>query len=144
MKKSSSPLPFFFIGKEVTNRRKAKFIREKYPAINAAFGKEDTRSIWYSREHIAKLLEEIDLSGGDGLRVYFGAYEDDHEFAGQLCLVFNATREKNENGISSHVDVQIEDEPNYSERLTLTRAFDPEKLQATKDYNFGSPCPPRC
>ena len=119
-------------------------MRRKYPVLSSELGRDDTQSIWYSREHIAKLLEEIDLANGDGLRVYFGTYEEGHEFEGQLCLLMNSTREKNVGGLISHVNVRLEDEPNFSDRSSLTRAFDLKGASTKKDFNFGSPCPPRC
>lgn len=143
MKNSIKPLPYFFIGSSACNDRKSKYITEKHPQLCTLLGKEDTRSIWYTRDHIAKLLEEIDYLGGDGLRIYLGAYENGHEFEGQLCLVMNATREQSTGGVISHVDVLLEEEPDFTDRSTASRDFEPT-TKKPKDYNFGSPCPPRC
>lgn len=139
-KQTSKSLPFFFVGKTITDTRKSNFATTKHSILSAALGREDTLSIWYTREHIAKLLEEIDLAGGDGLRVYLGAYESEHEFSGQLCLVMNATREQTISGEARHVDVILENEPNFTTRSAKVEASGTK----TKDYNFGSPCPPRC
>jgi len=140
----SNPLPFFFVGKQVTDERKMNFITNKYPLLNNQLGREDTRSIWYTKEHIVKLLEEIEFAQGDGIRLYFSAYEQSHEFAGQLCLVMNVTRERNINGSISHVNVVLEDEPEFQERSTYERSISVNSIGTKKDYNFGSPCPPRC
>lgn len=141
------PLPAFFVGKAVTNARKQEFMTRKYPLLNAELKKEDTRSIWYSRDHIAKLLEEIDSAKGSGIRIYFGAYEKGHDFEGQLCLVMNSTREKSDGVTTSQVNVYLEDEPDFAERSTTQRSVVFESGSGTKsikDFNFGSPCPPRC
>jgi hypothetical protein len=143
------PLPFFFVGKEITSKRKAGYAAQKLPLLTQALGKPDTRSVWYSKEHIAKLLAEIEYAGGDGMRISFGMYEDGHAYAGQTCLLMNSTRAKQAGDRISHVDVLIEDEPNFSERSSLPRdiiAFPGESavFARPKDYNFGSPCPPIC
>lgn len=109
----------------------------KYPTLSERLGKDDTKSIWYSRDHVVKLLEEIDHANGDGLRLHFGAYEDGHEFAsGQLCLVMNVTRGKK--------DVILEEEADFPDRSKSEKGFDPNAKVISKDFNFGSPCPPRC
>lgn len=133
---SAKPLPFFFIGKETTEKRKRLFVEKKLPKLVEALGKPDTQSIWYSRDHIAGLLEEIDHAKGDGLRLQFGSYEDGHEFAGQLCLVMNVTRDRK--------NITLEDEPDYKERSKAEKSFDPDAKVTPKDFNFGSPCPPKC
>ncbi len=54
--------------------------------------KEDTKSIWYSKEHIEILLEEIRVWKADGLRIYLGEYEEAAIAPGQLCLLMVLTR----------------------------------------------------
>ncbi|PZR26439.1 MAG: hypothetical protein DI535_14305 [Citrobacter freundii] len=143
------PLPLFYIGKTATNQRITKFLTEKHGILSTALGRSDTKSIWYSREHFARLLEEIDLAGGDGICVSFGVYEDGHEYAGQLCLLFNSTRESTFGAYISHTNVVLEDEPDYPERSALPRDIfifpgDNPTEQDIRDFNFGHPCPPRC
>lgn len=110
--------------------------------MSQALGKPDTLSVWYSKEHIIKLLEEIDHAGGDGLRVYFGMYENAHQFAGQTCLLMNVTRAAEINGQPIHEKVILENEQDFASRSALERdfSFDPSE----RDFNFGSPCPPIC
>lgn len=139
---TSKPLPIFFVGKDITTQRKDRFMSDKYPALCNALGKEDTRSIWYSREHLQRLLDEIDHANGNGLRIHLGMYESGHEFAGQLCFVMNVTRRIGETG--GTVDVILEEEPDFPERSILERSTDPTGRTTRKDLNFGSPCPPRC
>ncbi len=137
---NSKKLPFFYVGKATTDSRKENFIRSKYPLLCEGLGKQDTQSIWYSRNHILALLEEIEHAGGDGLRLHFGAYEEGHEFEGQLCLVMNVTRYSNE----KRVDVIVENEADFDDRSKATRSTDGTDHQIPRDFNFGSPCPPRC
>jgi len=143
------PLPFFFVGKDITTERKTSYATQKNNLLSQAIGKPDTTSIWYSKEHIVKLLEEIEYAGGDGLRVYFGMYEPSHEFAGQTCLLMNTTREKIVGENIIHPDVVLENEPDYTGRSTLPRDIivfpgDDSTLSVKRDFNYGSPCPPRC
>lgn len=91
---STSPLPFFFVGKNVTTERINNYLTQKHTLLSQGIGKPDTKSIWYSKEHIIKLLEEIEYAEGDGVRVQLGMYEASHEYAGQLCLLMNSTRQK--------------------------------------------------
>lgn len=142
------PLPFFYVGQQVTATRTALYNSQKHHLLSQALGKPDTKSIWYSKEHFVKLLEEIDFCNGDGIRIYFGAYEAGHEFEGQLCLLFNATRETITGNSVIHSNVVLEHEPDYPERSSLPREiiqFPGEwPSEPIRDFNLGSPCPPRC
>jgi hypothetical protein len=147
---SPKPLPFFFIGRDMSAARITNYLQQKHPLLSGALGKDETKNIWYSREHIAKLLEEIDHAGGDGLRVYFGAYEADRELAaGQLCLIMVPTRSANINGNDVHEDVLLEEQSDFAARSSVEKDIilmpDDSPLFGTdKDFNVGSPCPPEC
>lgn len=138
-------LPFFYVGKEMTDQRINTFINDRYPSLCKSIKKhcgkkEDTRSIWYTRDHIAELLEEIDKVKGNGLRMCFGVYEEGHDYAGQLCIVSKVTKEvSNKKGVSFNEDIEMEKQSDFTERLTLW-----EERQALEDFNFGHPCPPLC
>lgn len=138
-KKQIKALPFFYVGKKLTEDRIDRFLKRRYPSLCQELGRPDTRSIWYTREHIAQLLEEIDNANGNGIRMSFGVYEEGHRYEGQLCIVSNVTREVSKNGIDRNVKVQVENEPEFNERHTLW-----QEKQAFEDFNFGAPCPPRC
>jgi hypothetical protein len=141
------PLPFFYVGKQISKERTTRFKDQKHNLLTQALGKPDTRSIWYSKEHFTKLLEEIDFAGGDGIRIQFGMYEAGHEFEGQTCLLFNTTREVVEGNLIKHVNVVLENEPDYLDRSSLPReiiSFPGESIEIIKDFNLGSPCPPSC
>ncbi|WP_299886944.1 hypothetical protein [uncultured Lacinutrix sp.] len=147
MKKSNSAkkLPFFFIGKETTEKRKENFIRKKHPVLCKELGKVETKSIWYTREHIAKLLEEIDYANGNGITLHFGAYEKGHEFEDQLCLVMNITRINVNGKVSFQENVVLENESDFADRSKNDRLQQsPNEKNIKRDFNFGSPCPPRC
>jgi len=139
-----NPIPFFFVGKEITNQRIELFLNGKHQLLTADLGRMDTKSVWYSKEHIEKLLEEIETAGGDGLRICLGTYESTHEFAGQLCLLMVSTKENTISDTPAHINHYLEDQPDYADRSALPRG-DAFKGKGTKrDFNFGSPCPPRC
>lgn len=145
---STKPLPFFYVGPQITATRVARFKNQKHNLLSQALGRPDTKSIWYSKEHFVKLVEEIEYAGGDGIRVQFGVYEDEHEFAGQLGLLFNVTREIMIGDTINHTNVVLENEPDFPERSALPReiiAFPGGTNDGgNKDFNTGSPCPPRC
>ncbi len=136
------PLPWFFAGEAVALERTDLFKNNKLNVLTNALGKPDTQSIWYSREHIAKLLEEIDHAGGDGLRIYFGMYEASHpNFSGQLCLMMSATRAVQQGENIIHQKVILENEPDFINRSSLPRDI---SFTGERGFNFGSPCPPIC
>lgn len=134
------PLPFFFVGTNVTNERVNAFLSTKHNLLSSAIGKQDTKAVWYSREHIEGLLDEMNHANADGLRIYFGAYSNEHEtLSNQLCLLMVMTRLNQQT--DAHADISIEDEPDFAERSTAERGFGD---QTEKDFNVGSPCPPIC
>ncbi len=136
------PLPWFFIGEQLTNDRIELFMNNKHNLLSQSLGKQDTHSIWYTRDHIAMLLDEIDHAGGDGLRVYFGMYEAGHsDFPGQTCLLMAITRAAQRGDKTIHERVSLEHESDFPQRSSLPRDFN----QPTgRDFNFGSPCPSLC
>lgn len=136
------PLPFFYVGQTITNDRISKFKTQKHPLLTQAIGKPDTCSVWYSKEHFVKLLEEIEFANGDGIRISFGMYEPDHQYAGQTCLLFNTTRAT----AGGHTTVILENEPDFAERSAQQRDIIhyPGEEPIVRDFNLGSPCPPFC
>lgn len=140
------PLPFFYVGQATTNNRINQFKTQKHKLLTQALGKPDTCSIWYSKEHFVKLLEEIEFAGGDGIRISFGMYEEGHQYAGQTCLLFNTTREIVSGKTITHTNVILEKEPDYPERATQEREIllFPGEDPIIRDFNLGVPCPPFC
>jgi hypothetical protein len=148
---SAVPLPPIFVPKEMISDRVNRFLQTKHNVLSDQLtgtgpSRMDTRSIWYSKEHVQTWLDEINLMGADGMRVYFGAYGPENEDAeGQLCLLMVLT--KSDNGL--HKDIILEDEA--PERMQETRKLrsilteDGDKgKKKPKEYNYGSPCPPIC
>ncbi len=141
----ANPLPSFFVGKDITLERIDNYLNDKNNILSQALGRTDTKSIWYSKDHISKLLDEINLAGGDGMRICLGAYESTHELAGQLCLLMVTTIENTSVDPPGHSNVWLEDQPDFEERSALPRGSSPFPGEGgKKDFNFGSPCPPRC
>lgn len=152
-------LPSFFVGKEIAKKRIQYFMDSKYPLLTENNSKTETRSIWYSFEHIKALYEELDYLNASGLRIYFGAYlepdiEDENEVvlidaethsgvAGQLSLLMVPTEAYIAgNNEPRHTDLIVEDKPDFTDRLIgLTLE---EFILANKTHNAGSPCPPAC
>lgn len=143
------PLPDIFIGTGNVQTMVARYLAEKYPLLQTAQAAKnaslnETKSVWYSKEHIETLLSEINITNANGLRIYFGAYPDNHSIApGQQCLLMVPTR-AGENG---NVDIVYENEPDFEARLNATgtsRAISPQKEATPKPFNYGSPCPPIC
>lgn len=134
------PLPFFYVGKEETQKRVLSYLSTKHKLLSEAIGKTDTKSIWYSRTHIEGLLDEMQHANADGLRIYLGSYpETQLELKNQTCLLMVMTRENPDTG--AHADFDIEDEPDYSIRSAKEKGFE---IPVEKNFNVGSPCPPIC
>jgi hypothetical protein len=130
----AQPLPFFFVGKTITKSRIARYAKTKHPILSKEMNKPDTKSIWYTKEHIAFLLTEMDKAEADGLRIYFGAYGEQENYSGQTCLLMVMTKPGLHN--DGHTDISIEDEQDFQ-----ARAVNESK---SRDFNVGNPCPPMC
>ncbi|MBE5320121.1 hypothetical protein IM793_13215 [Pedobacter sp. MR2016-19] len=138
------PLPLFFVSKAVLKNRVADYQKNKLPLLSKAIGKPETKSIWYTKDHIAKLLAEIEYVNGDGLRLYFGSYDAQHpSFAGQQCILMTVTREEFVGDSVRHINVFLEEQPGFEARISITREFSAND-SSERNFNFGSPCPPAC
>ncbi len=144
-------LPAIFIGREKINERVKLYQNGKHKVLTEALHqkgmlKEDTKSIWYTKEHIEILLEEIRYWKADGLRIYLGEYEEAALAPGQLCLLMVLTR-KTADG-QSREDIKLEDEPSYAQRVQKGQArsihLSSDDNGRPREYNYGSPCPPIC
>lgn len=141
------PLPDILVDQSVINDRVRNFQTNKYPILDAALKEinshlQETKSIWYSRAHIESILAEMDITGADGVRVYFGAYGQSEAFApGQLCLMMVLTRSGTLG--AGQTDIVYENEADYVDRINLSRSRSIENGQP-KQFNYGSPCPPIC
>ncbi len=131
---AARPLPFFYVGKKLTRERILRYAKNKHILLSEKLGKPDTKSVWYTKEHITQLLEEMNHAGADGLRIYLGEYGENDNYSGQSCLLMVMTKPDSQSG--GHIDITIEDAPDFS-----ARSFD---NNTPKDFNVGSPCPPIC
>ncbi|SCW80234.1 hypothetical protein [Mucilaginibacter sp. NFR10] len=130
---NAQPLPFFFVGQTVTQERINRYQESKHPLLSGAISKPDTKSVWYTRDHITQLLAEMEKANADGLRIHLGMYGENENYSGQLCLLMVMTQ-VDEQG--RQVDITIENAPDFQ-----ARSLDPDQ---TRDFNVGSPCPPIC
>ena len=108
----------------IRNYKKERWVRN-----SELIGKEDSLSIWYSVEELEEFIEKIKTHGGDGVKMYFGAYPANYaakpEYSLRQTIVMVATRSKEtETGIANK-DLYI----------------NPGQILA---YNAGSACPPNC
>lgn len=153
LKDSVKPLPAIFIGKEKISQRIKLFQQRKHALLSeemSSYGqpRQETKSIWYSKEHLETLLAEMSLTNADGMRVYFGAYEAEAGMlADQLCLLMVLTRPGS--GSNTHNDIILEREPDFADRKQqlTARSIDIEPGDADgrpREYNYGAPCPPIC
>src|SRR4051794_39039890 len=59
-------------------------------------GKADSLSAWYSIEELQNFIDQSKSHGGNGVRIFFGAFPEDYtarpEYAGRQTLVMVATR----------------------------------------------------
>jgi hypothetical protein len=106
--------------------------QERWVHNSKRLGKEDSLSVWYSLEELEEFLEKAKDQGGDGIRMYFGAYSHENApqplYAGRQTIVMVATMQKEtENG-----------------EVTKDIYINTEKSTSILAYNAGRICPPFC
>ncbi len=106
--------------------------QERWVHNSKRLGKEDSMSVWYSVEELEEFMEKIKEHGGDGVRLYFGAYDKQYTekplYAGRQTVVLVATKEKETGSKVINKDIYI----------------NTEKGSTILAYNAGSLCPPLC
>lgn len=139
----AKPLPTFFLKKSDANDRITKFRDNKHPLLSEAMGATETKSVWYSFQHIENLYKELVFLNADGLRIYFGEYDTTHpDFPDQLCLIMVPTRfNGSTNPGEGHEDVIMEEDDDFAQRPG-SQAF--LEGDIPKAFNYGSPCPSLC
>lgn len=124
------------VGKFLTTPEANQLIRtykrERWAYNTERIGKEDSLSLWWSIEEMENFIEVAKQNGADGLKFYFGAYDENYqevpEYQDRQTLVMVATKEsKVETGIRNK-DIYVNTE-NGKEILA---------------YNRGGICPPAC
>ena len=67
------------VGKRVNtdhvNAAIRNYKQERWVHNSKRLGKEDSLSVWYSLEELEEFLATSKAHGGDGIRLYFGAYD---------------------------------------------------------------------
>ncbi len=105
---------------------------ERWKYNSERIGKEDSLSSWYSIEELENFISTCKKHGGDGVRIYFGAYPEDFQanpqYAGRQTLVFVGTKRKETERGEIDKDIYLQSE-NRSRILA---------------YNIGKICPPNC
>lgn len=124
-------------GKQVDTRHVDTVIknykRHRWVENSRRLGKEDSLSVWYSIEELERFIEKSKEHGADGIKLYFGAYDQDYKeqplYAGRQTIVLVATKNKeSDNGTSTNKDLYI----------------NTEKGTTILAWNAGTVCPPFC
>lgn len=120
-----------FVDNQHVDSLVSTYKKEKWAFNSERLGKADSMSNWYSIEELEEFIEKAKMHGGDGVRIYFGAYPSDFaekpEYAGRQTVVFVATKSKEtETRGLVHKDLYI----------------GTEKGTSILAYNFSSMCPP--
>jgi hypothetical protein len=124
------------VGKLVNTEHANTVIRnykqERWIHNSKRLGKEDSLSVWYSLEELEEFLANAKDHGGDGIKLYFGAYDQEHApqplYAGRQTIVLVATKEKETVNGTVNKDIYI----------------NTEKGATILAYNAGHLCPPYC
>jgi len=102
------------------------------------------KMIWFSREDVKKLLDQLDNNGYDGIRIYRGKYpmhdnfknvNGSYDYRGEKTIVFMPTIR---NG-ALHEDNIPEDEIK-----DIVRRIKSGDIPAELAFNHGELCPPNC
>jgi hypothetical protein len=108
--------------------------QERWVYNSERIGKEDSLSVWYSIEELEEFMNKAKMHGGDGIRLFFGAYSQDFApkpgYEDRQTIVLVATKQKETlNGVvnkSLHIATE-----NGNGTTVLA-------------YNVGDMCPPNC
>lgn len=111
----------------------------------------NTRAVWFSLERLKLLIDQLELDGGDGIRIYFAAYDDDYtgsapgssvppaHFWGHNTLLLVPTRDSMANGNTYHRDYFFRGNQLMATPADTTLLSAPSEIE-----NRGNVCPPLC
>jgi hypothetical protein len=124
------------VGKLVNTEHVNSVIRnykqQRWAHNSNRLGKEDSLSAWFSVEELQEFFEKVKDHNGDGIRIYFGAYDQDYTeqplYAGRQTVVLVATKQKETGNGDANKDIYIQT----------------EKGSSILAYNSASLCPPFC
>lgn len=121
-----------FVNTEHVDTVIKNYKKERWVHNSKRLGKEDSLSVWFSTADIEAFLEKAKEHGGDGVRFYFGAYDEKFAevplYAGRQTIVMVATKHKET--FSGQVDKDI--------------YINTENGANILAFNVGRLCPPLC
>jgi hypothetical protein len=148
-----TPLSEFFVGREVVNHRVKRFQNGKHQLltndlVNRRGSGTETRFVWYPKRYFEMIMEEMERYDANGLRIYFGEYEDDgiHPAAGQLGLLLVLTKM---NASGNVTDLLFEEQADFTSRASVPRnreviLMPGDDSGLPREFNVCAPCPPIC
>lgn len=121
------------VNTEHVNTLIRNYKQERWVENSKRLGKEDSLSVSYTIEELEDFLALAKNHGGDGIRIYFGAYNKENApeplYNGRQTVVLVATKGKETNtGGQVRKDIYIST----------------EKGNSILAYNMGVICPPFC
>ena len=121
-----------FVGSKHVDTVIKNYKQNRWVYNSKRLGKEDSLSVWFSIEDMEIFLERAKQHGGDGVRYYFGAYDEHFAdmplYAGRQTIVMVATKQKETAAGIKDKDIYIS-----TDQGTNILAF-----------NVGRICPPMC
>lgn len=110
----------------------SNYKKERWAHNSKHIGKEDSLSVWYSREELEEFLTTVKEHGGDGIKMYFGAYGHDDApkplYADRQTIVLVATKTRETINGDVNKDLYVSNK----EKTSILA------------YNVGKMCPPIC
>ena len=120
------------VNSEHVNRIISNYKRERWIQNSKHIGKEDSLSVWYSVEELEEFLQLVKDHGGDGIKMYFVAYDKEHApktlYQDRQTVVLVATKTKDTINGEVNKDMYISGETGNT----------------ILAYNVGRLCPPLC
>jgi len=121
-----------FVNTEHVDSVIKNYKRERWVHNSKRLGKEDSLSGWFSVEDLEEFLAKAKDHAADGVRFYFGAYDQDYAqqplYAGRQTIVMVATKQKETENGGVNKDIYI----------------NTEKGSTILAYNAIHLCPPFC
>jgi len=120
------------VGTEHVNTVISNYKKERWVQNSRHIGKEDSLSVWYSVEELEEFLQKVKAHGGDGIKMYFGAYGHENApkelYADRQTIVLVATKHNETSRGMVEKDLYI----GTGKETTILA------------YNVGKICPPLC
>src|SRR3569832_635880 len=115
--------------------------QKRWAQNSERLGKEDSLSVWFSLEDIELFLEKAKEHGGDGIRFYFGVYDEQVPeqpvYAERQTIVMVATKQKETLGGSTNKDIYINTEKGTSIQANKNRQGCPPFCSNGNDNGMG-------